>query len=333
MNTAAVDKLAKALLYEGYMLYPYRPSSVKNQQRFNFGVLHPRAYSEKQESSDAWFSQTECLIQGGVLSAIEIKVRFLHLGQLPAQGGQVSDSRVVAVEREISLPVCSLMALASQPLEWSAAVAGGGNLEPIAKSEGSEQSSTTRSQRPVHVELEIAVEVTARRVMEDVFKVAVRVKNADPAESIPATRDEALMRSSISTHTVLGVQDGEFVSLLDPPETLRSLSEHCQNIGTFPVLVGERERRDTMLSSPIILYDYPEIAGESAGDLFDALEIDEILSLRIMTLTDEEKLEIRNSDDRARRILERTENLPQEQLMKLHGALRGMRPLEEERTR
>ncbi|HUC30940.1 MAG TPA: hypothetical protein VMR80_15190, partial [Candidatus Acidoferrum sp.] len=88
--------------------------------------------------------------------------------------------------------------------------------------------------------------------------------------------------------------------------------------------------RDTMLASPIILYDYPQIAPESAGDLFDGTEIDEILSLRIMTLTDEEKREIRASDDRARQILERTENMPAEQFMKLHGTVRGMRPLKED---
>jgi hydrogenase maturation protease len=54
------------------------------------------------------------------------------------------------------------------------------------------------------------------------------------------------------------------------------------------------------------------------------------LSLRIMTLTDEEKREMRESDDRARKILERTESLPEEQLMKLHGALRGLRAVKSE---
>ena len=83
-----------------------------------------------------------------------------------------------------------------------------------------------------------------------------------------------------------------------------------------------------MLSSPIILYDYPQIAAESPGDLFDSTEIDEILSLRIMTLSDEEKAEIRAGDEQARRILERTESLPPEQFMKLHGALARTREAE-----
>ncbi|MBV9763549.1 MAG: hypothetical protein JOZ48_01790, partial [Acidobacteriaceae bacterium] len=104
----------------------------------------------------------------------------------------------------------------------------------------------------------------------------------------------------------------------------------CQNVGVWPVLVGEPESRDAMLCSPIILYDYPQIAPESAGPLFDGTEIDEILTLRIMTLTEDEKLEIGQGDERTRRILERTEALPPEQLMKMHGALRGLRPANRE---
>ena len=115
-----------------------------------------------------------------------------------------------------------------------------------------------------------------------------------------STRDDALLSSLVSTHTVLGVQDGRFVSLLAPPEPLSDLAASCKNVGTWPVLVGEEGQCDTLLSSPIILYDYPQIAPESAGDLFDGTEIDEILSLRIMTLTDDEKREMSQSDERAR---------------------------------
>jgi hydrogenase maturation protease len=130
-------------------------------------------------------------------------------------------------------------------------------------------------------------------------------------------------------HAVLGVSGGEFLSLLEPPPELQEMAGQCQNVGVWPVLVGDPNQRDTLLASPIILYDYPQIAPESAGDLFDGTEIDEILSLRIMTLTDEEKREIRNSDERARQILERTDHMPAEQFMKLHGALRGLRLLKE----
>ena len=134
----------------------------------------------------------------------------------------------------------------------------------------------------------------------------------------------------MSAHSVLEVRGGEFISLSDPPETYRECALACQNVGTWPVLVGEEGQREMMLSSPIILYDYPQIAPESPGDLFDGAEIDEILSLRIMTMTEEEKREMRQSDERARKILERTKTMPEEQFMKLHGALRGLRAVKGE---
>jgi hydrogenase maturation protease len=130
----------------------------------------------------------------------------------------------------------------------------------------------------------------------------------------------------VSAHVVLGVADGKFISLLDPPEHLREVAASCQNVGVWPVLVGAEGAGDAMLASPIILYDYPQIAPESPGDLFDGTEIDEILALRILTMTDEEKQEMRNTDERARKMLERTENLPMEQLAKLHGTLRELHP-------
>ena len=132
-----------------------------------------------------------------------------------------------------------------------------------------------------------------------------------------------MLHSLVSTHTILNVQGGEFVSLLDPPEHLRDPASACENMGAWPVLVGEPGQRDTMLSSPIILYDYPQIAPESPGALFDGTEIDEILTLRIMTLTDEEKQEMAQGDERARQILERTESMPPEQFMKMHGVCCG----------
>ena len=138
-------------------------------------------------------------------------------------------------------------------------------------------------------------------------------------------REAALEQSLVSAHTIMGVRSGEFLSLADPPDAYRTLAVSCQNVGTWPVLVGTPGDRDTLLSSPIILSDYPEVAPESPGDLFDGAEMDEILSLRILAMTDEEKREMAQSDARARRILERTEHLSAEHWMKLHGAWRGLR--------
>jgi hypothetical protein len=90
------------------------------------------------------------------------------------------------------------------------------------------------------------------------------------------------------------------------------------------VLAGEPGERHTVLSSPIILPDHPEIAPESPGDLFDGGEIDQLLTLSILSMTDAERQEMREADPRTRRILERTESLTREQLMRLHGAIREL---------
>jgi hypothetical protein len=352
MNLAVVDKIAKAVLYEGYMLYPYRPSSVKNQQRWNFGVLCPLSYSEAQKGSEAWSMQTECLVEGSSRTGIEVRVRFLQLvarsvGELTLpirelQAGEVPEFRLVekltvngrvyqpwqeAVEREVILPPCNVEAMGYRLLPTAFNFFAEKQFEQLRDSDGRIVGVLVREREPLCG----AIEVLSERVGTELFKVSVRILNTTPFEAGKhCTREDALLSSLVSTHTVLGVHDGQFVSLLAPPDSVSDVAATCKNVGTWPVLVGEEGQCDTMLSSPIILYDYPQIAPESAGDLFDGTEIDEILSLRILTLTDEEKREMSQSDERARQMLERTETMPVEQLMKLHGVLRGLRPLKEE---
>ena len=155
----------------------------------------------------------------------------------------------------------------------------------------------------------------------------MRIENTTPLpDSGSLQRQTALQQSFVSTHTLLCVSRGAFASLLDPPDSLAEAARACQNLHTWPVLVGDDGDTDTLLSSPIILYDYPQIAPESPGALFDGTEIDELLTLRILALTDEEKEEMRRSDARAREILERTESLSVEQLMKMHGVIRSLGP-------
>jgi hydrogenase maturation protease len=360
MNTKPIDAIAHAVLYEGYMLYPYRPSSVKNRQRFNFGVLYPKSYSEAQIGSDAWSMQTEALVEGGPLASIEIRVRFLKLVARSVQrlvqsgagtdggpafvlvsslevDGKVFTPWQEAIECEVKVPAFSLDALTTTPARWEFAFPAKNEPELVRDASSRLVGMIGRNQESVHG----TVEIKAERAADGVFKVQVWVKNQTSFSPAPDStertdeansngRDPALMRSLVSAHILLGAIDGQFVSLLEPPESLRDLAATCQNIGAWPVLVGAEGERDTMLASPIILYDYPQIAPESPGDLFDGTEIDEILALRILTMTEDEKNEMRNTDDRARKMLERTESLPMEHLMKLHGTLRDLRPFKEE---
>ena len=101
--------------------------------------------------------------------------------------------------------------------------------------------------------------------------------------------------------------------------------------GRWPVLVGDPGGSDTVRASPIILEEHAQVAPESSGDLFDATEIDEILSLRILALTDDEKAEMRAADERTRALLDRTEALTGDDLLRMHGTIREMRPATRDR--
>jgi len=350
MNRALVDRIVKAVLYEGYLLYPYRLSAVKNRQRWTFGGLYPQAYSQVLSGAEPWSNRTECLVIGGGRTSLQVTVRFLHLldripgelvesiaqapeSELPFRpvpalqvGGRIWQPGQEAVEREIALPDVKLSELVDSSQRLPFGFPADGKLEILRNTEGEAAGVLVRQQQAI----EGVVELSAQHLEDGLFGLRVRVENHTPVLEAES-REEVLPRALVSTHTILGVREGEFLSLMDPPEQWRGRAAECQNVGTWPVLVGEEGEKDTLLSSPIILYDYPAVAPESPGDLFDATEIDEILTLRILTLTDEEKKEMTATDPRAADLLQRTEALAREQLLKLHGTVRGLQPIQPEK--
>ena len=154
-------------------------------------------------------------------------------------------------------------------------------------------------------------------------KVAVTVENATPWSNDASRRADVVAQSLVAVHTMLAVDGATFVSLLDPPDAAAEAALACRSVGTYPVLIGAD---DVVLSSPIILYDHPEVADQSPGDLYDSLEIDEILALRVMTLTDAEKAEARGTDARAAAIIDRCDALSPEAMGRLHGQMRPVEP-------
>ncbi|MGH7172823.1 MAG: hypothetical protein ACRELF_01095 [Gemmataceae bacterium] len=319
MNRKLVDRIADVVLYEGYILYPYRPS-IKNRQRWTFGGLYPEAYCQAGNGESA-SNQTECLVQGNAATTIEAVVRFLHLSERPARqvGEQLFPAWQEAEEREVALGDATLGDLSAYPRNVSFAFPGSQSCEPICGADEVIAGTLIREQQAI----EGSMEVRATEAAEGLFRLTLRVVNRTPlAEPLRANRDAALLRSLVSTHSILGVQGGSFVSLLDPPDCWRDLAAACRNVGVWPVLVGAEGQTDTMLASPIILYDYPQVAPESPGDFFDGTEIDEMLTLRILTLTDDEKRAMASVDERARGLLERTETMSREQMLRLHGTIR-----------
>ncbi|HEX8759103.1 MAG TPA: hypothetical protein VF734_03810 [Pseudonocardiaceae bacterium] len=308
--TAPMDiarEIADAVLYEGYLLYPYRASSRKNQVRWQWGVLVPPAYAAAGHGEHAT-SHSECLLEPGIDPVLHIRLRFLQLQHRSGADGPVPEFDE-AVEHEIDseLPVSELL-----DTERVVAVTVPGGTETT--------DGVTRQRWP----LEGEVRLSARRLEGPygLLQLTIEVVNTAQWADPEAGRHLALRHSLIAAHTVLAVTDGEFISLIDPPQWAKPAVEACRNERTWPVMIGDAGRRDVILVSPIILYDYPTIAPESPGDLFDGTEIDEILTLRTMTLTDEEKAEARATDDRVRKLMDRVDSMPPEMLDKLHGAIR-----------
>lgn len=292
--------VADTVLFEGYVLYPYRASSRKNQVRWQFGVLAPAGVPTAGEPSSA---RTECLVEMGERSGLDVRVRFLHVRSRTGAGPDWDEAEVREVDASCAL----------DELDGEVAI-------PFAIPGGEERDGDVRRRaEPLSGTLRVALERFDGPY--SLAKLRVTVENTTVGDP-EAPREELLRHSLVSAHTLLAVRDGAFVSLLEPPEWARVAAESCQNLHTWPVLVGEPGRRDVMLSSPIILYDYPEVAPESPGDLFDATEIDEILTLRTMALTDAEKQEARATDERAAAVIDRADNLPPEMLDRLHGTLR-----------
>ncbi|MFJ3622599.1 hypothetical protein ACIPSH_31265 [Streptomyces iakyrus] len=333
--------VADAVLYEGYLLYPYRRSSAKNRVRWQFGVLFPRDWVEADGpvtpgvsgSADSWYQQTECLLrvrQPGS-ARVRVRVRYLQMqrkqvqeaGHRPVESLRTDDGTVhltfdeaLPRECEVELPLDELLRGGHT---FAVGAAAGEDVETLPEGAG----RVVRTREEVRAE----TTVTVQRVADDLCRIRVRTTNTAPAPAPRTTRDEALRRALIATHTLLGGDGAEFVSLIDPPAGLEAPVRACRNEFTFPVLGGESgDTGPVLLSAPIILPDHPQVAPESPGDLHDAAEIDEILTLRTMLLTDEEKREARATDPRAAAILDRVDTMPQEVFERLHGAVRSLTP-------
>ncbi|GAC1399309.1 MAG: hypothetical protein NVS4B6_08110 [Mycobacterium sp.] len=313
--------VADAVLYEGYLLYPYRASSRKNQSRWQFGVLGPPGAAAAGIGEEDTLA-AQVLVRSGGIPSLSGVVRFLQLQHRGAErdvgGGhfeQVDElstgsgswiSWDEAVECEIAItpfPVTSL------PRTLDISVSAGTDIETL------DGGQLVRTRSSLHGLLDISAERDG-----DLLRLSFEVRNtAAPA----AGKDEAIATSLIGTHLLVEVTDGEFVSLLEPPDSAVEAVARCSQHRCFPVLAGPPSDECLVLVSPIILYDHPEIAEQSKGALYDSTEIDEILTLRVMTMTDEEKALARATDPLAARIIDRCDSMSPEAMLDLHGVLRN----------
>lgn len=339
MSTRVAEQIADAVLYEGYVLYPYRASSPKNRLRWQIGLVTPQHFAEAV-GSDPWFTHTECLAEIKPGATLDVRVRCLHIQQRTIETPQGEPNgwrpvdRVVVDGRPLvpwDEAVASEFTLERLPVTtdvteccWTWRLESAEAIEFVHDSTGAVAARIVRRRQPVVATVRVSTEPCGA-----LLKIRVRIENVTPCHGATLDqRDEAVRQSLASTHAILAIDDGAFVSLIDPPQAMSALAATCVNTNTFPVLAGAAGSRGVILSSPFILYDYPAIAPESQGDLCDGTEIDELLTLRVRTLTDEEKREARATDVRAAQIIDRCEAASPAAMAQLHGAARSCESFE-----
>jgi hypothetical protein len=335
-------RVADAVLYEGYLLYPYRATSCKNQVRWQFGVVSPLGAAAAGVGEEPSVF-TECLLLADADPQIDLVVRFLHVQwrsverRLPGPEQrfepvpelQVGSVRWIpwheAVEREVEIAAIDVGS--NQPHLVDVDLPGGEDVEPLRDDTGRIVGRLVRTRWPLSGRL--SVSGTPAGGSQPLRVIHVEFANLarwppEPLETGANPRDIAARQSFISAHLLLAAHTGQFVSVVDPPGWAAEAARGCANARCWPVLVGAEgeQTADLVLAAPIILPEHPVIAAESPGDLYDSTEIDEILTLRIMTMTDDEKLAARGTDPRAATIIDRSDAMPPEVFERLHGARR-----------
>ncbi|GAA2745748.1 hypothetical protein [Kitasatospora cinereorecta] len=335
---AAARQIADAVLLEGYVLYPYRASAAKNRLRWQFGVLVPPEYGEV--GGEHVQQRTECVMEPRHDDRLAVELRFLRPqrrtverstpagGYEPVERLELADRVLVpwdeGVEERIELLV-PIGELAGNGVLRGFRLPAAAEMELI-REDGVALGRVLRRREQIDGLLRLTTEDLPGPYRAQ--RLTVVVENASTWTPAPdARREDALPRSLVSTHLLIGLEHGWFQSVTDPPEWARAAVDRCRNEHTWPVLAGPNGGRRVMLSSPIILEDHPQIAPESPGTLYDSTEIDEILALRTAALTDHEKREARGTDERAGAVIDLADSMPPEVLERLHGAVRGLREI------
>jgi hypothetical protein len=311
-----VRQVADAVLYEGYVLYPYRASAQKNRSRWQFGVLMPPDYVATDPCEKS-VTQAECVFEHSGHPAVDIAVRFLQVQRRTTLAASTPSTWDEAVEHEVELTVTGPLLL------------GEGSARGFVIPGGQERD--TAGEAPVSRRRERLLGSVTVRATElpgpwRAARLTVQVANESGTVPGPSARDEALPSALVAVHLIITISGGAFVSMTDPPEWAREEVARCENIGCWPVLAGPPDTRQVMLAAPIILPDHPELASESPGDLYDGTEIDEILTLRTLALTDEEKEAARTTDPRSAALIDRVEAMDAPTMEQLHGVIRALHP-------
>ncbi|WP_228791444.1 hypothetical protein [Nocardia puris] len=317
--TAALARaraVADAVLYEGYLLYPYRADSRKNRSRWQFGVLGPVGAAEAGVGEEPSL-EGQCVARAQAGATLTLTVRFLQLQRRAVErGGEPVPELVIGETTWISWDETVERELVFGPVPIADAAF------PVVAEPGRDVEELPGDARIVRTRSEVTGELTLTVHSEGSYqRVAVSLRNTGILPE-PTDKSTAAARSLLGAHVIAEIHDGAFMSLLDPEPAAAEAVTHCTQHRCFPVLAGPPGDHGVVLVSPIILYDHPEIAEQSKGPLFDSTEIDEILTLRVMTLTEDEKARARATDPLAAAVIDRCDSMTPEEMRALHGVLR-----------
>lgn len=269
----ALDQLVDSLLFEGYALYPYTPGATKNATPTPFGIVYPPVYAETLSSA---FDHLDliCTVFAPADAVLRAEVQFL------VSGGE----RHQAQQQRLELPAGMVGALAVDAAEKQA------RIEP-----------------PDGPPLIVWTQLSARLLEEHSYELTFRIENRTVVSS-GLDRAGALHRSLLSTHPILRVNGGRFLSPLD---------RAYDSVNTFPVLATPDD--DAIVGAAFVLPDHPQIAPESKGSLFDSTEIEEALLLHVQVLSDEERGEIAEQDPAVAEMITRAAAATPDDILTLHG--------------
>lgn len=310
MDLTELDQIVNAVLYQDHILYPYRPSAARRRQpQFTPGRIYPDLYSVTQNGAEPCMIQTEGLLYSQCEHpTLNVRVRFLHPAcreiQVPASihsqipftgepayrvvpeivvGDKLYQTWQEALEREINISPVSLQEGEQLSITHGFRISAWGEVENLGEGEEQGQAILVRRQEALEGRVEIAATPLAARC----FRISVRIRNEAP---VPANNfgdhDAVVMRTFAAAHAILHTEGAEFVSMTNPPDEFAQFVNACENLGAWPVLIGDeiKSERHTMLSSPVLLADYPLVPVDNPEETLNATDLGELIELREQTI-------------------------------------------------
>ena len=329
-----LENLTSTLLYEGYSLYPYYRSAVKNQKPIPFGVVFPKQYNEHNEHAHS-IMQTECIVQEND-ALINIQVRFLHLITIkifeaenknkesfqPVYSLNVNNKYYQYGWQTIERKIDAGALLISDLIEEKTIRF---HFDKSEEEEIIDDEHNNIAGKKINflsaINGTIIIHAVLLKDLQNSFKITVQILNNTPIENANSlTRDDILTQSFLSTHTILNAKNGKFISHQDPDEQYKQVIDKCENPHCYPILIDVDDT--ILLSSPIALYDHPQINPLSSGDLFDSTEIEEALLLHVGMLSEDEQNRIGQTDEKLKAMLNKVNNLTPQELINFHSYLK-----------